>query len=334
MSKPQRGSTIALYQSKWSVYQDWCGKNRVHPVFPTIPQLTNFFYHLFSDKKFAVTSIKGYKAAIATTLKATGSWNDRWEDDCIALFKSMLLQRPRSLQVTPKWDLSIVLHSLMKHPYEPMAHCDLKRLTLKTVFLLAVATAQRRSELHALSLKKVLFSEAGASLGTMPNFMAKNQRQSTTSPPVVIPSLSRTVSGDLPDRTLCPVRALKFYIDRTKSPSFRQGRERLFVSYKEGHTGDIAAATISRWIVETIRTSYCLVRDSSDLRRLHSITAHEVRALATSWSQYRGVALAEVLAAGRWKHASTFSSFYLRDCTSLVDGMQQIGPIVAAQHVI
>ena len=79
------------------------------------------------------------------------------------LFKSMSVERPRSLQVTPKWDLPIVLDSLMKHPYEPKAFGDLKQLTLKTVFLLAMATAKRQSELHALSLKKVLFRENGVS---------------------------------------------------------------------------------------------------------------------------------------------------------------------------
>jgi len=244
------------------------------------------------------------------------------------------VERPRSLQVTPKWDLSLVLHYLMKHPFEPMAHSDLKHLTLKTVFLLALATASRRSELHALSFKKVVFREDGVSLGTLPAFLAKNQRLGTTRPPVEVPSLSRIVSGDIPDRTLCPVRALKFYIQRTKTPGFRQGRERLFVAYKEGHTGDIAAPTISRWIVQVIRLAYSSTRDSSDLRHFHGLQAHEVRALAASWSQYQGVALGEVLEAARWKNASTFSNFYLRDCSSLEDGMHQIGPIVAAQHVV
>ena len=112
-----------------------------------------------------MTSFKGYKEAIAATLKMTGSWSDRWEDDCTSLFKSVLVVRPRSLQVTPKWDLSIVLDSSLMHSNEPMASCDLKRLTLKTVFLLAMATAQRRSERHALLRRRSL--ERGVSLDTM-----------------------------------------------------------------------------------------------------------------------------------------------------------------------
>ena len=51
----------------------------------------------------------------------------------------------------PDWDLSLVLKALMKAPFEPIQTCELKCLTYKTVFLLAFATAARRSELHALS---------------------------------------------------------------------------------------------------------------------------------------------------------------------------------------
>jgi hypothetical protein len=39
---------------------------------------------------------------------------------------------------------------------------------------------------------------------------------------------SRSVTRDLPERTLCLVRALKFYMDRTKDPTFHRGRKRLF----------------------------------------------------------------------------------------------------------
>jgi hypothetical protein len=42
----------------------------------------------------------------------------------------------------------------MEEPFEPMDRASLKYVTLKTVFLVALATAQWRSELHALYLKR------------------------------------------------------------------------------------------------------------------------------------------------------------------------------------
>ena len=51
----------------------------------------------------------------------------------------MELQRPRLTPVLPQWDLGIVPEALSKPPYEPLREASLKHLTLKTVFLLAMA---------------------------------------------------------------------------------------------------------------------------------------------------------------------------------------------------
>jgi hypothetical protein len=115
--------------------------------------------------------------------------------------------------------------------FEPKDKVSLKYLTLRPVFLVSLATSQRRSELHALAFAKTAFREDGwAILAFVPEFLAKIQVANTSSRPVTIPSLSRSVTPDLPDRTLCPVHALKFYVGRTKDPVFRRGRKRLFVS--------------------------------------------------------------------------------------------------------
>jgi hypothetical protein len=47
----------------------------------------------------------------------------------------------------------------MEEPFEPMERASLKYITLKTVFLVALATAQQRSELHALSYENISFDK-------------------------------------------------------------------------------------------------------------------------------------------------------------------------------
>ena len=49
--------------------------------------------------------------------------------------------------------------------------------------------------------------------------------------PVVIPALAldKSLKGD---RSLCPVRALRYYLDRTSD--LRQNKELVFVSFKKG----------------------------------------------------------------------------------------------------
>ena len=67
--------------------------------------------------------------------------------------RSFELQRPVQRTLTPKWDLSWVLVCLQKAPYEPLNKASRLYVTIiKTAFLLALATAKRCSEIHALAV--------------------------------------------------------------------------------------------------------------------------------------------------------------------------------------
>ena len=73
--------------------------------------------------------------------------------------------------------------------------------------------------------------------------------------PVVIPALKPFLSSDLTeDMTLCPVRALRYYLDRTSA--LGKGKNLLFVSFKEGFDRDIMRSTISYWINQTVVLAY------------------------------------------------------------------------------
>jgi len=102
---------------------------------------------------------------------------------------------------------------------------------------LTLASAKRNSEVWAFSAD-VAFgpNKSSATLKFLPDFIAKTQkidRPDTALIPVTIPALAPSMGTDLPDRTLCPVRALLFYVDRTKCSG--PGRhKRLFLSIKPG----------------------------------------------------------------------------------------------------
>ncbi|XP_048033544.1 uncharacterized protein LOC125259710 isoform X2 [Megalobrama amblycephala] len=71
------------------------------------------------------------------------------------------------------WDLGMVLDSLCHPPFEPMLASDIKWLSFKTAFLLAITTAKRVSELHALSVSgPCLHWSSGSSVSLWPNLLA------------------------------------------------------------------------------------------------------------------------------------------------------------------
>ena len=87
---------------------------------------------------------------------------------------------------------------------------------------------------------------------------------------VVIPALAPTLDKSLKeDRSLCPVRALRCYLDKTQD--LRQGKELVFVSFKKGFTEDISPATISSWIKQTVILWY-------ELSDQEALTLHQVKA--------------------------------------------------------
>ena len=231
------------------------------------------------------------------------------------LLSSFHRDRPKSSRNLPKWNLSVVLNELTKAPFEPMKDTDLKHLTLKTAFLLALASGKRHSEIHSWVANKVSNLGQWEKVALFPSsdFIAKNQlarEDSQSVSPVTIPALTTIVDRQFKeDRTLCLVRALRYYLDRTKD--LRGSRSLLFISFKKGHTSYIRPATLCSWLKQTILLCYKQV-DQQALD-LVQVKAHDIRAFAASKAFYGGVSVDQIMQACHWKAHSTFTNFYLKD---------------------
>ena len=143
------------------------------------------------------------------------------------LLRSFALESAPHQLRPPAWDLTLVLRFLNTSSFEPLAEVPLRVLT-QVLFLVAFATAKRVGELQALS-SVVTFVHGDACLSYVPDFVAKSESLSRTIPrSFLVRSLSDFAAGLDDDLLLCPVRALRIYLDRlsTLSPL----RRRLFVS--------------------------------------------------------------------------------------------------------
>ena len=218
---------------------------------PSVKQISDFFMYLYQDLNRCPSTIDGYRMAIVDTLGPVGHHITQ-SSDLHRLLSSSHRDRPKSSRNLPKWNLSVVLNELTKAPFEPMKDTDLKYLTLITAFLLALASGKHHSEIHAWVANKVCNLGQWEKVALFPSsdFKAKNQlaREGSQSvSPLTIPALTTIVDRQFKeDRTLCPVRALRYYLDRTKN--LRGSRCLLFISFKKGHTLDIRPATLSSWL--------------------------------------------------------------------------------------
>ena len=336
IAAPQRSSTRTIYRSKWALFEKWCRENSVDFSTPSVKQISDFFMYLYQDLNRRPSTIDGYRTAIVDTLGPTAQ-HIAHNADLHRLLSSFHRDRPKSSRNLPKWNLSVVLNELTKAPFEPMKDSDLKHLTLKTAFLLALASGKRRSEIHAWVANKVANLGQWEKVALFPSsdFIAKNQlaREGSQSvSPVTIPALTTIVDRQFKeDRTLCPVRALRFYLDRTKD--LRGSRSLLFISFKKGHTSDIRPATLSSWLKQTILL--CYKQADQQALDLVQVKAHDIRAFAASKAFYGGVSVDQIMQACHWKAHNTFTNFYLKDLTwSDTDNNMYLGPVVAAQQVL
>ena len=303
---------------------------------PSISDICSFLLHLFQEKNRCPSTIEGYRTAIADTLG--NSAQDISNNAEIArLIASFHRDRPKCSRRLPTWDLNVVLTQLTKPPFEPLEGASLKHLTFKTVFLLSLASGKRRSELHAWTLKGLLClgDWEQVQLSPSPSFLAKNQvakEGSNAVSPVLIPALKSVQGITESDIHLCPVRALRLYLERTKT--LRTGQRLLFVSFQQGHSRDIQCSTISSWIKNTIKLCYAKAGDS--ITDLSNVKAHDVRAFAASNAFYGGVSMDQIMQACHWKSQNTFTKFHLKDLAGQdqAEGDFHLGAFVAAQRVM
>ena len=329
-----RLSTHSVYGHYWGKWLVWCDSHGIDPVRPTDIQLANFLSDLFVRKRLALSTMKGYRSAISTTIAQLGghvvdqSHNPFLLRDVV---RGASIREARTPRRAPAWDLFQVLASLREAPYEPLRESSLKWLTFKTAFLIMLASGRRGSEVHALSglPADVSFERNGsASLRFLPEFLAKNQVPGVPSPVIVIPALTRILGDDDLDRLLCPVRCLRFYLKRVK-PFRKAAHRRLFISYNPEYTSDISLATLSRWLMEVIKQAY-----QSDSLPI-TPRVHEIRAWSASLAFKHSVPLNAILEAAFWRSESTFINYYLRDVRrAREDGSFGVAAAVVAQATV
>ena len=325
-----RESSSRLYQSRWKIFCGWCRGRSVAPVNASVPVVVDFLIHLRQDKGLSVSAVKGYCSALNSVLALKGR-------DLAASREITTLLRSFARSVNPvelrppAWDVSLVLQSLTGAPYEPLRTCEERFLAQKTLFLLALSSAKRIGELHALSYRVSHTRDWGeVSFAFVTGFVAKTQDPSSLAPRFegfTVPALTNA-RKNRNGRLLCPVRAVKVYLDRTAP--HRPRCERLFVTAGRSKK-EISKTTVSFWLRKTISRAYEL---SGTALPVPAPRARETRGIAPSILFRKNFAVDQVLKAGTWRKHTTFTRHYLRDIAHKSLDTFHLGPVVAAQSVV
>ena len=109
---------------------------------------------------------------------------------------------------------------------------------------------------------------------------------------------------------MCPVHALRTYIDHTQGVRLC---DQLFVCFANPAKGKtLSKQQLSNWIVEAIFIAY----SSRGLPLPQGVRAHSTRGMAASWALFEGGSVSDICAAASWSSPHTFVQFHHLDVTA------------------
>ena len=324
----RKPSTNVLYQKRWATFVQWCRAHKVSASKPSINSICEFFIYLFEEKKLVVSTIRCFRSTLHSVLRHTGLKINK-NDDITEVIRSLKLRSPVTNPRIVHWNLDVLLKFLCGEKFEPIRECSILNLTRKTFILLALALSKRVSELQALS-RTVGFCKEGALVSLALDFRAKNDfKCKGLARNFLIKELSSLV-GQEEEALLCPVRALKAYLERTK-PLIDNNVSRLFVSprFPKNHASKNALTSMTKAVIREAHESL-----RPDLLPILKVKIHELRGVSTSLAFKKNLSLQKVMEAAQWRCHSVFASHYLKDISFDYDDCRTLGPLLVAGSVI
>ena len=339
MSKARAGTTRAVYASKWAVFPQYCQEHNINAFKARSADIAEFLTWAFEERKSSPRTLQGYRSAIAARLRLSAGYDPGQDEFLTQLLKSFLVQRPVKDKSVIRWDLKLVLHYLKHGRLRLSANLNPRDITLKMVFLLALASGKRRGELHALepTLYQVGKFWSAVKLKPRPDFLGKTHFTTSgagTFQELVIPALSSRKQPDPDEVALCPVHTLRAYkeiSDKYRAPA----QKRLIISFVQNRDTDISAQSVSNYLKWLVTQAYQESAEDEQVSSQFKMTPHDLRDVATSLKAITQVSMHELLAAGTWASMDTFLNCYIKQFSrSELTGLYELGPFVSAGSIL
>ena len=284
-----RKSTTAQYEHSWKDFQSWL---RGEDILVTKGSILQYLVHLSSVRKLNPKTILVYRNALQLPLLHGFNINTK-DPEFSLIARSQFIENPPRQRIIPNWKLSKVL-SLLEQPQYENKRASPGNLLMKSLFLVALATGNRVSELAAMSRGSTTFSPKFTSvvIPVKPGFLYKNQSMFKTPPNITIKAL---FNEDKSHHRLCPVDALRHWL-RLSEP---WGSDTIFINPKSKKP--MNSGSISSYLVHTINAAIPKT----------FAKAHDLRKISASLAWVRGIPPHEIVRSLFWNNSSTFIRKYL-----------------------
>ena len=289
-----RSGTQQDYACKFKRFHSWCSEREKDPYAATLAECADFLSHLYTSG-LQYRTIAGYRSMLSSLLSPIDNVPIGQHPYIIRLLRGVFNSRPPKVNLVPEWDLQNVLDMLQKSPFETLLKADIKCLTYKVVFLTAITTYRRCSDLQALRIGEGFVNVQKKGLVFLRPGLSKQDRPNHYGTKIFVPYFEH-------NKKLDPKRAIAIYLKRTEETRKDEGK--LFLSTVKPFK-PVTSQTISRWLVNTIKMAY----ENTDFK----VKAHSTRAIGPSWALFNGASMKSILESADWSTDTTFIKFYLRN---------------------
>ncbi|XP_064415340.1 mitochondrial import receptor subunit TOM5 homolog isoform X2 [Latimeria chalumnae] len=152
----RKGSTRRTYNLKWKRFASWCAGRQLGPFVCSVNKVLEYLLSL-SEGGLQTSSVRVHLAAIS-------AFHSRVEGSSLMqlhvvkhFLKGLLLAKSPLKWPLAQWDINLVLARLMESPFEPAESMELRLLSWKTLFLVAITSTRRISELQALVVQEPFY---------------------------------------------------------------------------------------------------------------------------------------------------------------------------------
>jgi len=282
-----RPSTLRSYDSILSRFRRFCTQHE-YTYFPTsTAAIAHFLRDIAKDLERPGPTLITASAATAGMYKGSPH-QDPTKSDLLTMLKQALVntgtKRPRkNTPVFPIEKLTAYFSGL-----DTNEKLDIKTLRAKTICLLALVGLFRPSDLALMKLDHLTFNQTSVSIS---NFGGKTDKDLAGIPTTV-------TNSSVP--SLCPVKTLQVYIDRTKTARDKISGHPIFLYLNNKQAEPLGNQRIAKVMTLTLQEA-----------GIDDTTARSFRKTGASTAINKGADPDLVMKLGRWRSVDVFFKHYV-----------------------
>lgn len=290
------------YDSAWKRFAEWWNSQQFPDNTITEARVAQFLVNMF-QAGFSAGQLNAFRSAISVTTESINGYPVGKLPLVSAIISAAQKERPSEPRYESTWNLQNVLDYIRRvmPNNEALPLVELRR---KCGMLLRLAIIGRTSDVHRIYYSTLKFQEGKCYFSMRP--LKNHQRR----------KLGQHLDNFDTDPAICPVRALKAYVDRTSH--IIRPDDRIFLA-QHAPFKEIGTETMAKDVLKILTAAGI---DTSKFK------AHSTRAAAATRALDAGATVEEVMEAGRWLSFSVFQEFYNRskrksNFTQMLFGPQQ-----------